>query len=88
MANDLPRVTLYSRPGCHLCEAAEADLRGMIPELRFALDVINIEDDDELHRKYIFEIPVIVAEGQQVAAGRVVAAAVREELRDLFAARR
>ena len=85
---ELPRVTLYGRPGCHLCEAAEADLRAMMPQLRFGLDIVNIEDDEELHRKYMFEIPVIVAEGREIAKGRVVAAAVREELRDLFAARR
>lgn len=77
-------VTLYGRPGCHLCEAAELDLRGMARELRIAIEIVNIEDDDAILAKYVFEIPVIVCRGREVAKGRIVAPVVREELRDVL----
>lgn len=79
-------VMLYGRPGCHLCEAAELDLRAMARELRIVIKLVNIEDDDATLAKYVFEIPVIVCQGVEVAKGRIVAPVVREELRDLLGA--
>ena len=54
-----PVVRLYGRDGCHLCEDAEAALRALSPGLGFDIELVDIEADDELHRRYLFEIPVI-----------------------------
>jgi glutaredoxin len=64
---DRPRVTLYSRPGCHLCEAAERIIRGLIPAGGFDLEVVDIESDDALLRRYMLEIPVLAIDGVDVA---------------------
>ena len=53
-------VTLYTRPGCHLCdEAREAilGLRGEVPP--FELGEVNIERDDGLLARYLERIPVV-----------------------------
>ena len=58
-------ITLYGRPGCHLCdEAREAilGLRGRGFELEL-LDV-NIEDDERLHSSYLERIPVVELDGE------------------------
>ena len=60
-------VTLYSRPGCHLCE--EARLR--LEELReaggrFDLEEIDIERDERLHRALLESIPVVEVDGERV----------------------
>ena len=52
-------VTLYSRPGCHLCEQAKADLISLQEQIPHQLIEINIENDPALLKKYLVEIPVI-----------------------------
>ena len=54
-------VTLYSRPGCHLCEEARAVLERARGRAPFEIDEINIEADDALHARYLERIPVVVA---------------------------
>lgn len=54
-----PTVRLYRRDGCHLCDAAERDLAVLAAELGFAVEFIDIEGDEALHRRYLLEIPVI-----------------------------
>ena len=57
-------VTFLSRPGCHLCEEALAELgahlRGRRENgLSIEIEEIDIETDDDLHRLYLERIPVI-----------------------------
>ena len=54
-----PTVRLYRRDGCHLCDEAERQLAILAPELGFLVETVDIEADDDLHRRYMFEIPVI-----------------------------
>ena len=57
------RVIIYSRPVCHLCdEAKEAILSAGCGD-EFVLEEINIESDEELLRKYKYDIPVIAING-------------------------
>jgi glutaredoxin len=58
-------VTLYSRPGCHLCEEARAALERAQPRAPFAIDEINIELDDHLHARYLERIPVVAIDGEE-----------------------
>ena len=64
-------LTLYSKPGCHLCD----DLREMLEEFRteyaFALDEIDITTDAGLFARYRFDIPVLLRDGREVARGRI-----------------
>ncbi len=60
-------VTLYGRDGCHLCD----DARAVLQELRgrvggFDLVVVDIESDDELHRRYLERIPVVALDGVEL----------------------
>ena len=57
-------VTLYGRPGCHLCDEARAGLE----ELRaggpaFELVEVDIESDGRLHRELLELIPVVEVDG-------------------------
>jgi glutaredoxin len=64
-------VTLYSKPGCHLCEDARALLDELAVERGFGIQEINIEKDATLYARYRYEIPVLVIEGVEIAKGRV-----------------
>ncbi len=60
-------VTLYSRPGCHLCDEAREGLRRLLGDgARFELREVDIEGDDELHRQMLELIPVIDVNGVRV----------------------
>jgi glutaredoxin len=54
-----PTLTLYSRPGCHLCDEARAALQRVRARAPFALREVNIETDDSLLRRYLERIPVV-----------------------------
>ena len=56
-------VTLYTRPGCHLCEEAKAAMRASGCKDEFLLEEINIDLDTTLHDKYKFDIPVVYING-------------------------
>ena len=59
-------VTVYVRPGCHLCDAALGDLRELRAEQDFSLEVVDIESDDALHARYLERIPVIALDGHEL----------------------
>jgi hypothetical protein len=75
-----PRVTLYSRPGCHLCESARAVIEQVCAELGEGYTEISILDDPELIRRYGEEIPVTLVDGRQHDFWRVDPARLRAAL--------
>jgi glutaredoxin len=60
-------VTLYTRPGCHLCDDARAALRRLRAQHAFEIHEVNIETDDALHAAYLERIPVICLDGEHVS---------------------
>lgn len=64
----LPVVTLYGRPGCHLCEQARAEIAGMTAGLtEVELREIDIEADTALLARYLERIPVVAVDGATVS---------------------
>jgi hypothetical protein len=59
-------VTLYSRPGCHLCDEAREALARVRAKAPFTVDEINIETDDALHTRYLERIPVVALNGEEL----------------------
>ena len=65
------RVIVYSRPGCHLCDEAKAAIENSNCSEHFTLEVVNIESDDELLKKYKYDIPVILIDGEEAFRHRI-----------------
>jgi hypothetical protein len=61
----LPRVTLYSRPGCHLCDDARTVISRVCVELGEGFEEISIAGDPALAERYGEEIPVTLVDGRQ-----------------------
>ncbi|HEY4668809.1 MAG TPA: glutaredoxin family protein [Tepidiformaceae bacterium] len=61
-----PVVTLYRREGCPLCDHAMAMLEPLARRMAFAIEPVDIESDDALHRRYVYEIPVVAVGGADV----------------------
>jgi glutaredoxin len=64
-------VIIYSRPGCHLCDEAKAAILSAGCSDQLTLEEVNIESDDELLRKYKYDIPVIAINGVETFIHRV-----------------
>ena len=76
----LARITLYSRPGCHLCDDALAVLERIRADTPFALETVDIERDDALLRAYLERIPVVALDGVEVYDYHVDEADLRTRL--------
>ena len=66
-----PTVTLYTKPGCHLCESVEQTLA--VARLRRDFDLVtrNILDDPADFEKYQYAIPVVLIGAVEVARFRL-----------------
>ena len=60
-------VTLYGRPGCSLCDQAESWLRRIAYTVPLTLELVNIEVDEGLLKRYMFEIPVVTVGSREIA---------------------
>jgi glutaredoxin len=76
MTSVVPRLTLYTRPGCHLCEVAVEALE-RIGE-RFI--EVDISGDPELEAEYGDRIPVIMLDGKEHGYWRVEEERLRRDL--------
>lgn len=73
-------VTLYTRPGCHLCEEAKAAMSPLLREFGAPLREVNIDGDAVLEERYGWDIPVIFIGARKAAKHRVDVEQFRRQL--------
>ena len=76
-------LTIYSRPGCHLCEEMKAVVETVARSIPLSLEEVDISTDAALEARYGLEIPVLVVDGRKAAKYRIG----EGELRRLLAGR-
>jgi glutaredoxin len=62
----MTKLTLYGKPGCHLCEEARAVVEQVGRRYRFEFEEVDITRDPALEAVYRERIPVIAIDGQEV----------------------
>jgi glutaredoxin len=75
-------VTLYTRPGCHLCDEAKSAIAPLLREFGASLREVNIDDHPALKELYGSDIPVIFIGQKKAAKHRVDVEQFRRQLRD------
>lgn len=75
-----PRVTFYTRSGCHLCDDARALVAQVCAELGESYAEISIDADPDLERRFGHEVPVTFVDGRQHDYWRVDPARLRAAL--------
>jgi glutaredoxin len=60
-----PRVIIYSRKNCHLCEVAKEVVESARNEAQFDLEVVFIDGNAELEKLYGEEVPVTMINGKR-----------------------
>ena len=73
-------VTLYGRPGCHLCDEARAVLERVRATVPFRLEEVDIEADDALFKRLLERIPVVALDGEELFDFHVDEQALRRML--------
>jgi thiol-disulfide isomerase/thioredoxin len=78
-------LTIYSRPGCHLCDEMKAVVQRVARSTPrpIAIEEIDISADPELEARYGVDIPVLLMDGKKIAKYRVT----EDELRRILASR-
>lgn len=66
-AGRLPRVTIYTKPECGLCEEAEEVIEAVRARRTFELERRNILADLADYDRYKHDIPVILVDGVEIA---------------------
>jgi glutaredoxin len=61
------RITLYTKPGCHLCERALEVIARCRQQVNFALEKVDISQTPELLQRFGNDIPVILLDGREIA---------------------
>lgn len=82
----MKRLTIYSRPGCHLCDEMKrviAQVTARMQQDAIVVSEVDISTDEALERMYGQEIPVLFVDGRKSAKYRIT----EEELRRKLAAR-
>ncbi|WP_405062396.1 glutaredoxin family protein [Kribbella sp. NBC_01505] len=74
------RVTLYGKPGCHLCDDARAIVEAVCAEVGVEWTEVDITQDDALFVQYGEQIPVTLVDGKQHDFWRVDPARLRKAL--------
>ena len=68
------QVTLYSKPGCHLCEEMKSEIARANCSDLYDLQEVNIESDAGLFARYRFDIPVLLIDDVEMFRHRLSAA--------------
>ncbi len=76
----MTRLTLFGKPGCHLCEAAREAVEEVRSELEIEVEEVDISTDPALFRRYGERIPVVALNGEDLLELRIDAAALRRAL--------
>ncbi|MEU4391704.1 glutaredoxin family protein [Kribbella sp. NPDC023855] len=74
------RVTLYGKPGCHLCDDARVIVAQVCAELGVGWNEIDITQDENLFKEYGEQIPVTFVDGRQHDFWRVDPVRLRKAL--------
>jgi glutaredoxin len=73
-------VTLYGKPGCHLCEDAREVVERVRAQRAFELREVDVTLDPVLHREYGERIPVLALDGEELFEFHVEEAVLVERL--------
>jgi glutaredoxin len=75
-----PRITFYTRPGCHLCDEARVVIEQVCAELDEEYAEVDIDADPDLVARFTDEVPVTFVDGRQHDFWRVDPARLRAAL--------
>ena len=74
------RLTLITRPGCHLCEVAKEALARVAADTGEGFVEVDVESDVALESEYGDRVPVVLLDGKEHGYWRVEEDRLRRDL--------
>lgn len=62
-------ITFYGRSNCRLCEEGMNMMQLVQQDVHFEYQTVDIEQDEDLHERFMMMIPVLEKDGQIVQYG-------------------
>lgn len=75
-----PRITLYTRDGCHLCEDARSVVSAVAQAVGATWGEIDVDADPEDRAEYGDLVPVVLVDGTMHGYFRIDAGQLRQAL--------
>jgi hypothetical protein len=73
-------LRLLSRPDCHLCDEMRSEVDALLEDEPHGWEVVDVDSDDELARRWSDSIPVLFVNGRLFAKVRLPKLAARRRL--------
>ena len=77
------RLTLLSRHYCHLCQDMEEALGALAKECGFVLEVLDVDADAALEKRYDELVPVLLHDGRELCHYFLEVSKVRDYLSEI-----
>ena len=77
----MTRLTLLSRPGCHLCEEMRRQVEAILADVERQWEDVDVDSDPELARRYGETVPILFVNGRLFAKIRLPRLATALRLR-------
>jgi glutaredoxin len=65
------KVTVYSKPDCHLCDIAKERVLNVQKKIPFDLEIVDIRGTQALFDRYCEKVPVVAVDEEEVFIFRV-----------------
>lgn len=75
-----PRLTLYSRAGCCLCDDMENTIRQLARTIPLDLEKVDIDESAELKARYGSQVPLLLIDGRKAFKYRLTETALEKRL--------
>ena len=75
-----PHVVFYTKPGCHLCDEARAEIARSGCAGLYTYEEVDVLSDPELSRRYGWDIPVVLIDGTHAFKHRLTAEEFRRAI--------
>lgn len=74
------QLTLFTRPGCGLCEELQAELEPWLSSENLDLELVDISEDPDLQARFGHRIPVLFVDGEELCFGKLDCDLLQESL--------
>ena len=78
----MTKVTIYSKPDCHLCDIAKERVLNVQKKIPFELELVDIRGTQVLFDEYCEKIPVITVDEEEVFVYRVSEKLLERKLKE------
>lgn len=69
--NARPRLAIYTREGCSLCEEMIAEAQAQASGRGLTIEILDVDADERARARYGLKVPVLLADGEPVCSGRL-----------------